>query len=69
MITIFKKGNKKDLKKYTCLLSLINKVLTQVLTKRLEKTLNENQPRELAGFKCGYSITDHIHVVNQLQEK
>ena len=36
--------------------------------KRLEKTLDENQPREQAGFKSGYSTTDHIHVVNQLKE-
>ena len=33
--------------------------------KTLEKTLDENQPREQAG----YSTTDHIHVVNQLKEK
>ena len=68
---IFKKGTKKDLKNYRpiCLLLNINKVLTQVLTKKLEKTLDENLPREQAGFRSGYSITDHIHVVNQLKEK
>ena len=68
---IFKNGNKKDLKNYRpiCLLSSIYKVLTKVLTKRPEKTLGENQPREQAGFKSGYSKTDHTHVVNQLKEK
>ena len=68
MMIIFKKGNKKDLKNYRpiCLLSNICKVLTKVLTKRPEKALNEKQP---AGFKSGYSTTDHIHVVNQLKEK
>ena len=35
----------------------------------LEKTLKENQPREQAGFRRGYSMTDHMHVVNQLKEK
>ena len=50
---IFKKGNKKDLKnnRPICLLSNIYKVLTKVLTKRLMKTFDENQPGEQAGFK------------------
>ena len=45
------------------------KILTKVLIKRLEKILDENQPREQAGFRSGYSTTDHIHVLNQLKEK
>ena len=63
MVTIFKKGNKKDLKNYRpiCLLSNICKVLTKVLTKRLEKTLDENQPREQAEFRSGYSTTDQSY--------
>ena len=71
MIIIFKKGNKKDLKNYRPIrpLSNIYKVLTKVLTKRIKKTLDENQPREQAGFKSGHSTTDHIHVVNQPKEK
>ena len=36
---------------------------------RLEKTLDENQPREQAGFRSKYSTTDHIHPINQLKEK
>ena len=46
MVIIFKKGNKKDLKNYRliCLLSNIYKVLTKTVLKRLEKTLDENQP-------------------------
>ena len=61
---IFKKENKKDIKNYRpiCLLSKICKALMKVLTKRLETTLDKNQPREQAGFRSGYS-TDHIHVV------
>ena len=39
------------------------------LKKRPEKTLDEIQPREQAGFKSGYSTTDHTHAVNQLKEK
>ena len=63
-------GNKKDLKIFRsiCLLSNIYKVLTKVLMKGLEKTLDENQPREQAGFKSRYATTDHIHVVNQLKK-
>ena len=65
MAIIFKKGNRKDLKDYRpiCLLSNIYKVLTKVLTKRLDKN------REQAGFRSRYSTTDHIHDVNQLEEK
>ena len=71
MVLIYNKEIRKDLKCYIsiCLISNIYKVFTEVLTKRLEKTLNENQPRKQAGFRSRYSMTDHIHVVNQLKEK
>ena len=71
MVIIFKKGSKKDLKNYRpiSLLSNIYKVLTKVLTKRLEKTLNENQPQGHPIFRSRHSMTDHIHVINQLKEK
>ena len=36
---------------------------------QLEKTFDENQPREQAGFRSRYSMTEIIHVVNQLKEK
>ena len=41
----------------------------QIITTRLEKKLDENQPREQAGFRSKYSTTDHIHAINQLKEK
>jgi len=52
-VIIFNKGNKKDLKNYRsiCILSNICEVPMKVLTKKLEKRLNENQPREQAGFR------------------
>ena len=64
-VIIYNKEIRKYLKSYIsiCL------VFTKVLTKRLEKTLNVNQPRKQAGFRSRYSRTDHIHVVNQLKEK
>ena len=45
------------------------KLFTKILTTRLEKELDENQPREQAGFRSKYSTTDHIHAINQLKEK
>ena len=31
--------------------------------------IDENQPREQAGFRSKYSSTDHIHAINQLKGK
>ncbi len=41
----------------------------KIITTRLEKKLDEYQPREQAGFRSKYSTTDHIHAINQLKEK
>lgn len=51
------------------LLSNAHKVPPKVLTKMLEKTLDENQSRQQARFRSGYWTTDQIHFVNQLNEK
>ena len=70
-VIFFKKGNRKDIKNYRpiCLLSNMYKLFTKIITTRLEKKLNENQPREQAGFRSKYSMTDHILAINQLKEK
>ena len=62
MVIFFKKGNRKDIKNYRpiCLLSNMYKLFTKIITTRLEKKLDENQPREQA---------DHIHAINQLKDK
>ena len=67
MVIFFKKGNRKYTKNYRsiCLLSNMYKLFTKILTTRLEKKLDENQPREQAGFKNKYSTTYHIHAINQ----
>ena len=67
MVIFFKKGNRKDTKNYRpiCLLSNMYKLFTKIITTRLEKKLDENQPREQAGFRSKYSTTDHIHAINQ----
>ena len=36
---------------------------------RIERTLDENQPREQAVFRKGYSTTDHLQALNQIIEK
>merc|ERR1712228_745443 len=41
----------------------------RVLQKRMEQTLDANQPREQAGFRKGYSTTDHLQSINQVIEK
>ena len=71
MVIFFKKGNRKDIKNYRpiCLLSNMYKLFTKIITTRLEKKLDENQPREQAGFRSKYSTTDHIHAINQLKVK
>ena len=71
MVIFFKKGNRKDIKNYRpiCLLSYMYKLFTKIITTRLEKKLDENQPREQAGFRSKYSTTEHIHAINQLKEK
>ena len=71
IVIFFKKGNRKDIKNYRpiCLLSNMYKLFTKIITTRLEKKLDENQPREQAGFRSKYSMTDHIHAINQLKEK
>ena len=62
----FKKWNRKDIKNYRqiCLLSNMYKLFTKIITTRLEKKLDENQPREQAGFRSKYSTTDHMHAIN-----
>ena len=50
---LFKKGDPKDIKNYrsTGLLSHSYKIFTRLLQTRTERTLDENQPREQAGFR------------------
>ena len=71
VVLIHKKGDIKDLKNYRpiSLLAVTYKLFTKVITNRINRTLDEEQPREQAGFRSGYSTQDHIHVISQLVEK
>ena len=71
MLIFFKKWNIKGIKTYMpiCLLSNVYQLFTKIITTRLEKKLDENQPREQAGFRSKYSTTDHIHAIHKLKEK
>ena len=51
------------------LLSNVYGVFTKILTLRLTRVLDENQPIEQAGFRLGYYTIDHIHTVNQSKEE
>ena len=68
---LFKKGDLKDTKNYRPinLLSHSYKIFTRLLQTRIERTLDENQPREQAGFLKGCSTTDRLQVLNQIIEK
>ena len=68
---LHKKGPRDDIQNYRPISLISNpyKIFTKILTRRLTKTLDENQPVEQAGFRSGYSTIDHLQTVNQLIEK
>ena len=71
IVILFKKGDPKDIKNYRSisLLSHSYKIFTRLLQTRIERTLDENQPREQAGFQKGYSTTGHLQALNQIVEQ
>ena len=45
------------------------KIFTRILQTRMKRILDENQPREQAGFRSADSTMDHLHALNQVIEK
>jgi hypothetical protein len=70
-IILFKKGNKQDLENYRpiSLLSQLYKLLTKIVTNRLTSKMDFYQPKEQAGFRKGFSTTDHLFTMKILIEK
>ena len=68
IVILFKKGDLKDIKNYRpiSLLSHSYKIFTRLLQTRIERALDENQPREQAGFRKGYATTDRLQALNQV---
>ena len=71
VIIIHKKGDTADIKNYRpiSLLPITYKVFSQVILRRMLRTLDQHQRTEQAGFRSGFSTIDHIQVISQLQEK
>lgn len=68
---IHKKGDKHQINNYrpVSLMSNIYKVFSKLILGRINKTLEENQPPEQAGFRKNFSTIDHILVIKQITEK
>ncbi|EYC46115.1 hypothetical protein Y032_0407g910 [Ancylostoma ceylanicum] len=69
-VLLYKKGDPQDIGNYRpiCLLSVVYQLFTRVILNRIERTLDEGQPCEQAGFWKGFSTIDHIHAVTRLIE-
>ncbi|KAE9420034.1 hypothetical protein Angca_005653, partial [Angiostrongylus cantonensis] len=67
-VLLFKNGDQHDIGNYrpVCLLSIVYKLFTRVIINRINRTLEEEQPCEQAGFRKGFSTMDHIHTITRL---
>lgn len=64
-ILLYKNGEREDLKNYL-VLSHVYKLFTKVILNRLSQHLDEQQPREQAGFQKNYRTIDHTFILTRL---
>ncbi|GBP46097.1 LINE-1 retrotransposable element ORF2 protein [Eumeta japonica] len=71
IILLHKKGDKEDIGNYRpiSLTSNIYKIFSKIILNRITNTLDENQPKEQAGFRSKFSTIDHIHTLRQILQK
>ncbi|KAE9412806.1 hypothetical protein Angca_004604, partial [Angiostrongylus cantonensis] len=69
-VLLFKKRDLHDIGNYRpiCLLSVVYQLFSRVILNRIDRTLDEGQPCEQAGFRKGFSTMDHIHTLTRLIE-
>ncbi|KAJ2946424.1 hypothetical protein O0L34_g12464 [Tuta absoluta] len=68
---LYKKGDPSDVSNYRpiSLMSSLYKLFSQCILARIGPKIDSKQPTEQAGFRPGYSTTDHIQVLCQVIEK
>ena len=71
IILLHKKGDKHVVDNYRpiSLSSSLSKIFSKILEKRIKGGLMSQQPVEQAGFRAGFSTTDHLFTLNQVIEK
>lgn len=71
LVLLFKKGDRKELKNYRplSLLCVEYKMLSKILTKRLDNHLDYFLTPDQAGFRPDFSTIDHMFLLNELTSK
>lgn len=71
IILLHKKGKKDDISNYRpiSLMSNLYKIFSKIILDRITMVLDDNQPKEQAGFRKDFSTVDHIHTIKQIIEK
>ena len=71
IILLYKKGDPLGVTNYRpiSLLPCLYKLFMTILTKRITRPIEVSQPVEQAGFRSGFSTTDHIHTLELIIEK